>query len=78
MRNTCPLTYSEGLHQEGGFCSQLLLLFNVVSHIAELLLHHPHSLKVGRVIEGVAAEKQQLRSHLFKRQICKNWGPLQL
>jgi len=53
-------TYRVGLHQVGGLCGQTLLLLDVVSHITELLLQHPHSLKVGRVIEGITAEEQEL------------------
>lgn len=53
-------TYSECLHQVGGLCGQTLLLFNVVSHIAELLLQHTHGLKVGRVVESVTTEQQEL------------------
>lgn len=54
------VTYRECLHQVGGLCGQTLLLLNVVSHVAELLLQHSHSLKVGRVVEGITAEEQEL------------------
>lgn len=57
--------YRERLHQVGGLCGQALLLLDVVSHIAELLLQHTHSLKVGRVVEGVTAEKQELMAGRF-------------
>lgn len=49
-----------GLHQHGGLQRQLLLLLDVVAHVAQLLLHHPHRLKVRRVVEGVTAQQQQL------------------
>lgn len=52
--------YREGLHQIGGLCGQTLLLLDVVPHVAELLLQHAHRLKVRRVVEGVASEKQEL------------------
>lgn len=48
------------LHQYGGLMGELLLLFDVVANIAQLLLHHADCLEVGRVIEGVASEQQQL------------------
>lgn len=54
------LQYRVGLHQHGGLCSQPLLVLHIVAHIAELLLHHPHCLKVGRVVEGVATQQQEL------------------
>ena len=53
-------TYREGLHQVGGLRGQALLLLDVVSHIAELLLQHTDSLEVSGVVEGVAAEQQEL------------------
>lgn len=49
-----------GLNQHGGLQRQLLLLLDVVAHVAQLLLHHAHSLKVRRVVEGVAPQQQQL------------------
>jgi len=52
--------YREGLHQVGGLQRQALLLLDVVAHVAELLLQQTHRLEVGRVVEGVAAEEQQL------------------
>lgn len=55
-----PPTYRERLHQVGGLGGQPLLLFDVVRHVAELLLQHAHRLKVGGVVEGVAAQKQEL------------------
>lgn len=39
---------------------QLLLLLDVIADVAELLLHHPHRLKVRRVVEGVTSQQQQL------------------
>lgn len=59
-------TYRECLHQVGGLCGQTLLLFNVVSHVAELLLQHAHSLEVGRMVEGVTAEEQELTMGRYK------------
>ena len=48
------------LHQEGGLLGQLLLGVDVVGHVAELLLHHSHSLEVGSVVKCIALEQQQL------------------
>lgn len=56
----CVATYSVGFHQVGGLIGQALFLLNVVSNVAKLLLQHAHSLKVGRVVEGVAPQEQQL------------------
>lgn len=39
---------------------QLLLLFDVITDVAKLLLHHPHRLEVGWMVEGVASQQQQL------------------
>lgn len=47
-------------HQHGGLQGQFLLLLDVVAHVAQLLLHHPHRFKVCRVVEGVAPQQQQL------------------
>ena len=68
-----------GLHQHGGLQSQLLLLLDVVAHVAQLLLHHPDRLKVGRVVEGVAPQQQQLESRveLKRPQVRKTEGILQ-
>lgn len=54
-------TDRECLHQIGRLCGQMLLLLDVVPHIAELLLQHAHRLKVRRMVEGIAPEKQELR-----------------
>lgn len=54
------LTHLVRLHQVGGLGGQALLLLDVVSHIAELLLQHAHRLKVGRMVEGITAEEQEL------------------
>lgn len=43
----------------------MLLLLNVVCHIAELLLQHAHGLKVSSVVEGVAAKQQELMGRTF-------------
>ena len=48
------------LNEDGSLSGQLLLLLNIVAHIAQLLFHHPHSLKVSRVIEGIAPQEEQL------------------
>lgn len=45
-----------GFHQYGGLQSKLLLLLDVVSHVAELLLHHAHRLEICRVVEGVTSQ----------------------
>ena len=55
-----PVRESVVLHQEGGLLGQLLLGVDVVGHVAELLLHHPHRFEVGGVIECIALEQQQL------------------
>ena len=39
---------------------QLLLGGDVVPDVAELLLHHPDGLEVCGVVEGVAAEEEEL------------------
>lgn len=39
---------------------QLLLLFDVITDVAKLLLHHPHRLKVRRVVEGITSQQKQL------------------
>lgn len=52
--------YRVGLHQHGGLLCQLLFLLNVVADVTEFLLHHPYRLEVGRVVEGIAAQKQEL------------------
>lgn len=48
------------LNKDGGLGGQLLFLLNVVAHVAQLFLHHPHGLKVRRVVEGIAPQEQQL------------------
>ena len=48
------------LDEEGGLLGELLLGHDVVADVAELLLHHAHRLEVGRVVERVAAQQQQL------------------
>lgn len=52
--------YRVGLHQHSGLQCQLLLLLDVVAHIAQLLLHHANSLKVCRMVKGVTSQQQQL------------------
>ncbi|KAF3837206.1 hypothetical protein F7725_004670 [Dissostichus mawsoni] len=47
-------------HPRSLHVDEALLLLDVVSHVAQLLLHHAHSLKVGGVVEGVTAKKQEL------------------
>lgn len=49
-----------GLHQYGGLQSKLLFLLDVVSHVAELLLHHAYRLEVCRMVEGVTSQQEQL------------------
>lgn len=49
-----------GLHQYGGLQGELLLLLDVVSHVAEILLHHAHRLEVCRMVEGVTSQQEQL------------------
>ena len=51
---------NETYHQEGRLLCELLLGCDVVADVAELLLHHPDGFEVGRLVEGVAAEQQQL------------------
>ena len=58
--NDPPVRKSVVLHQERRLLGQLLLGVDVVGHVAELLLHHPHSLEVGGVIKCVALQQQQL------------------
>lgn len=48
------------LDQHSRLQRQLLLLLDVVTDVAQLLLHHPHRLKVRRVVEGVTSQQQQL------------------
>ena len=48
------------LDEEGSLLGELLLGVDVVRHVAQLLLHHPHRLEVGRVVERVASQQQQL------------------
>lgn len=67
-------TYRECLHQVSGLCGQMLLLLNVVCHIAELLLQHAHGLKVSSVVEGVAAKQQELMGRTFFSHICLLWN----
>ena len=55
-----PVRKSVVLHQERCLLGQLLLGVNVVGHVAELLLHHPHRLEVGGVIKCIALEQQEL------------------
>ena len=57
--NNSPVGQSVVLHQEGCLLGQFLLCVNVVGHVAELLLHHPHSLEVCRVIKCIALQQQQ-------------------
>lgn len=53
--------YRIRFHQNSGLQSQLLLLLDVVAHVAQLLLHHANRLKVCRMVEGVASQQQQLK-----------------
>ena len=66
--------YREGLHQHGGLVGQPLLLLDVVAHIAQLLLQHAHRLKVGRVVEGVAPEQQELEVEVVVEMLGERGG----
>ena len=44
------------LHENCGLQCQLLFLLDIVCYIRQLLLHHTDGLKVGRVVERVAAQ----------------------
>jgi len=48
------------LNKEGGLLRELLFGGDVVSDVAKLLLHHADRLEVGGLVEGVAAQQQQL------------------
>lgn len=54
------LLYRVRLHHKGRLVGQLLLLLYVVTHKAQLLLHHPNRLEVCCLVEGVAPQQQQL------------------
>ena len=56
----CVEVYRVRLHQDGGLVGEPLLLLDVVAHVAQFLLHHAHRLKVGRVVEGIASQQEQL------------------
>lgn len=64
-------TYRVRLHQVSRLCGQALLLLDVVSHVAELLLQHTHSLKVGSVVEGITAQEQELMRRREKNFLIK-------
>lgn len=51
----CVRAHSVGLDQHSGLQRKFLFLLDVVAHVAQLLLHHPHRLKVSRVVEGVTS-----------------------
>ena len=52
----------ESLLEHGRLLRQLALLRNVVRHVAELLLDLPHRLEVGRPVERVAPQQQELQA----------------
>lgn len=54
------VSYSVGFDKNGGLEGKPLLLLNIVRHIAQLLFHNSDGLKVGRVIERIASEQQEL------------------
>ena len=45
--------------ERGIYLSHVLLAFDIISDVAQLLLHHANSLEVGGVIEGVSSKKKQ-------------------
>lgn len=62
-QSACIHMYRVRLHQHGGLQRKLLLLLDVIAHVTQLLLHHPHRLEVRRVVEGVTPQQQQLETH---------------
>jgi hypothetical protein len=48
------------LDEDGGLVGELLLRLDVVRHVAQLLLHQPHRLKVRGRVECVPAQQEQL------------------
>mmetsp|Transcript_89245 Transcript_89245/g.178366 ORF Transcript_89245/g.178366 Transcript_89245/m.178366 type:complete len:261 (-) Transcript_89245:560-1342(-) len=55
-----PVGESERLLQHRGFLREFPLRFDVARHVAVLLLDLPHGLEVGRAVERVAPQQQQL------------------
>lgn len=73
LKNKNVNIYRVRFHQHGGLQGQLLLLLDVVAHIAQLLLHHTHRLKVCRVVEGITPQQQQLEEE-DGREIAERRG----
>lgn len=55
-----PGTYRVLLNEDRGLESELLFLIDVITDVAQLLLHQTNRLEVGRVIEGVATQQKKL------------------
>ena len=53
--------YLVRLDEHGGLEGQTLLFLDIVSNVAQTLFHNTNGLKVGRMIEGVASQEQQLK-----------------
>ena len=56
---------------------QLLFLFNIISNVAELLLHLTNCLKVSRVVESIATQQQQLTTVTTYCTVHKYYSYLQ-
>ena len=56
------------LDEHSGLERKLLLNVRVICDVAELFFHLADGLKVGRVVECVAAEQEQLRATLHDKR----------
>ena len=57
--NDAPVGQSPGLDEDCGLQGESLLGGDVVSDVAERLLHLPDGVEVGGVVEGVAPEEEE-------------------
>ena len=56
------------LDEHSGLERELLLNIRVICDVAELFFHLTDGLKVGRVVECVAAEQEQLRARYSRNE----------
>ena len=68
-------THRVRLDEDGRLERQFLFGFDVVADVAEFLLELAHRLKVGRVVEGVAPQQEQLEPPPpQKKKSCEGVG----
>jgi hypothetical protein len=57
------MPYLVALYEHSGLIGELLLDINVIADIAELLFHNSDRLEIGRSVEVVASECEELQGH---------------